>query len=269
MADARWSRSRLVFTLTASFLIAVAGLSAGSLRAANAGEGLACKPPPSGLVAWWPGDGDATDIAGNHDGTLRNGAGFAPGLVDLAFSLDGVDDFIRVPDRQAWTLGRDAFTIDAWVNFASLPERGAAIVSHDEGAGPPGGGEARKWIFWFDKLGHENKPGNALRFHINSPVIGPHTDTVEAFWTPKLNHWYHVAVTRLGNRYRLFIDGEKVAADTDSHRIRNADAPLTIGEAEGGHYFAGMIDEVEILNRALTHDQILRIVRAGPAGKCK
>jgi hypothetical protein len=263
MADTRWDRWRPLLTLAASFTIALASLSAGLVPIANAGGGLVCKPPPSGLVAWWPGDGDATDIAGNHDGTLMNGADFAPGIVDPAFRLDGIDDFVRVPDRQAWTLGRDAFTIDAWVNFASLPERGAPIVSHDQGQG-----DVRKWIFWFDNLGHENTPGNALRFHINSPAFGP-IDTVAAFWTPQLNHWYHVAVTRTGDRYRLFVDGDKVGVGSDSHRIRNADAPLTIGEAEGHLHFAGLIDEVEILHRALSQDQILRIVRAGPAGKCK
>ena len=35
--------------------------------------------PPAGLVAWWPGDGDAKDAVGGHHGALRGGATFAPG----------------------------------------------------------------------------------------------------------------------------------------------------------------------------------------------
>src|SRR5690349_21751738 len=37
-------------------------------RAAN------CLPPPPGLVAWWPGEGDAKDLIGANDGTLQGGA---------------------------------------------------------------------------------------------------------------------------------------------------------------------------------------------------
>ena len=30
-----------------------------------------CTLPPSGLVSWWPGDGDATDIAGSNNVCFR------------------------------------------------------------------------------------------------------------------------------------------------------------------------------------------------------
>src|SRR5262249_36974468 len=36
----------------------------------------ACVTPPSGMVAWWPGDGNANDIQGSNNGTLQNGATF-------------------------------------------------------------------------------------------------------------------------------------------------------------------------------------------------
>jgi hypothetical protein len=32
-----------------------------------------CVTPPSGMVSWWPGEGDANDIQGGNDGTLENG----------------------------------------------------------------------------------------------------------------------------------------------------------------------------------------------------
>ena len=52
-----------------------------------------CVAPPSGLVSWWPGDGNALDIAGLNDGSFPAGT-FAAGKVTSGtgegFSLDGV-----------------------------------------------------------------------------------------------------------------------------------------------------------------------------------
>jgi len=40
-----------------------------------------CVPPPAGLVSWWPGDGNANDIVGQNNGTLRGAATFIAGEV--------------------------------------------------------------------------------------------------------------------------------------------------------------------------------------------
>src|SRR5207237_7898939 len=50
-----------------------------------------CVSPPSGMVAWYPGDGNAHDIQDGHDGTLQGGVTFAPGEVEQAFNFGGVD----------------------------------------------------------------------------------------------------------------------------------------------------------------------------------
>src|ERR1700719_2354701 len=34
----------------------------------------ACFPPPAGMLGWWPGDGDATDLVHTNNGTLHGGA---------------------------------------------------------------------------------------------------------------------------------------------------------------------------------------------------
>jgi hypothetical protein len=60
-----------------------------------------CEPPPTGIVSWFPLDADGTEIVGGFDGiSLANGASFAPaGYVAGALDLDGVDDYLRLPDN--------------------------------------------------------------------------------------------------------------------------------------------------------------------------
>src|SRR5438093_5124932 len=57
-----------------------------------------CLQPPSGMVAWWPGDGDARDIAGGHNGIVTGDLSFQNGLVGQAFRFDDMRDFVSVPD---------------------------------------------------------------------------------------------------------------------------------------------------------------------------
>ena len=224
-----------------------------------------CTPPPSGMVAWWPGDGNTDDIVGARNGSLMGSAGFAPGIVGDAFSFNG-GGWVDVADDPIWTLGTEDFTIDLWVRFNSLRGRDP-FIAHDNG-----GGEQDKWIFWFDASGHDKQRGvPALRFHINSPhpapVPFPH-DAVVAPWYPSLGLWYHVAVTRSGSSYALYVDGAQLATDTSLFSIPDPVVPLTIGRAES-FTLNGLVDEVEILDRALSSGEIQAIYNAGAAGKCR
>ena len=47
-----------------------------------------CVTPPSGLIAWWPGDGNALNLAGANHGTLQNGTTYAAGIIGQAFSFN-------------------------------------------------------------------------------------------------------------------------------------------------------------------------------------
>ena len=78
-------------------------------RPALAGvTGLGCVTAPPGLISWWPADGDAADIIGPNDGVFIGGATLAPGLVGQAFSLDGMDDWVEVPDHPSLSFGNSA-----------------------------------------------------------------------------------------------------------------------------------------------------------------
>ena len=215
-----------------------------------------CVIPPSGLVSWWPGDENPNDVVNGNNGLLQGGAAYWPnGKVAQAFNLDGSTGYVQGPNIPLWNLGTDDFTIDLWVDFNQVTLN-YPFVAHDEG-----GGSLNKWIFWYT-------PTTGLTFHINSPALGSGVNVVTYPWTPSAGTWYHLAVTRSGNTYALYINGVQESISTDSNTIPAANAPLTIGRAEA-FYFNGLLDEVEIFNRALSTTEIQAIYNAADAGKCK
>src|ERR1043166_87807 len=92
---------------------------------------------------------------------------------------------------------------------------------------------------------------------------------VQAPFSPNVGQWYHLAVTRNGNTYIIFVDGIPVGSEVNTVAIPNANAPLTIGQAEELGFMNGRLDEVTIYDRALTQAELQAIFNAGSAGKCK
>lgn len=71
-----------------------------------------------GLVAYYSFTGNANDDSGNgHDGSVY-GASLGEdrfGNVNMAYSFDGVDDIIYVPNHSDF-LFQDSFSLSAWIN---------------------------------------------------------------------------------------------------------------------------------------------------------
>src|SRR5258708_7333924 len=72
-----------------------------------------CTPPASGLVGWWPGEGNANDIVGSNNAALFGGATYATGKVGSGFRLDGTNAYVAIPDSAA--LRPTNVTAEAWV----------------------------------------------------------------------------------------------------------------------------------------------------------
>src|SRR5438477_3006592 len=93
-------------------------------------EAAGCSPAGAGLVAWWPGDGNATDIVGTNNGILQGGAtANRSGLIASAFTFDGTNNYIQFPDSAVFHPTN--LTIEAWVRFSGLD-------SQAFGGSPPG-----------------------------------------------------------------------------------------------------------------------------------
>ena len=222
-----------------------------------------CTQAPQGLVSWWPGDGDAKDIIGSNDGTLKNGASFDSGVVGDAFNLEWdwvnpntVDDWIEVNDNPTLNI-TDQITLMAWIN-RSIP-------------------------FWIGdpiirKIG-PNNAGYGLEFaQIENGIKVIFTLAMEggSYWsTPPvpigIDEWTHIAGTYDGTQMKLYWNGELVSTGNPpaGSKIGTAQNPLGIGGSIENRRFIGLIDEAAVFNRALNAEQIRSIYMASTAGMCK
>ena len=241
----------------ALLLILVGWISMAPLRAQD------CAPVPDGIVSWWPGEGDASDIVSGNDGTLIGGVTFAAGLVGQAFSLNGVDGFVSVPDDPSLSFGTNDFTVDLWVNFNATDGEQVLIEKYIETFDT----SAQGWTF--TKLADQR-----LRVSFaGHQVVDSGTVTIPA------GTWTHLAFRRNNGAVTLFMNGVAIASGSDpanvdstsslklGHRGNPDDTPGSKDTRQ--FYLNGLIDEVDVFNRALTEEEIQAIVDAGSAGKCQ
>ena len=255
---------------TISILLAViAALTYGSIAEAVKAQ---CVTAPSGMTDWWPADGNAFDIIGGQHGALQGGATFDTGKVAQAFSLDGSNDYVLVPNNPAAAFNfAGSFSIDAWIFLKSAPPEFAPIVSKWNDI--PFGNENRSYFFAV-----QNISGLRLRFDVSQDghFLGGHSSLVISADLVPLNTWSHVAAVFDGTTHSLtvYLNGHASSALTIPANVTAPfvnNEPLLIGAADAGSnvrdFFNGLVDEVELFNRPLTQAEIQTIVNAGSSGK--
>ena len=218
-----------------------------------------CDPPPSGLVSWWPGNGNALDIVGGNNGTLTNGVSYVAGEVGQGFNFNA--NSARVLVGNPANLQLQIFTIETWIQRASTTE-----ASSDPTSVAAGGAGV---LFGYGYGGYAfaiNRNGS-----IYLTMVGVSSVTASAGVTD--TNWHHVAVTASGAAVVFYIDGVAYPAGNYSpnYEFTTAAAIGALGEninTYDNDSFLGSIDEVSIYNRALSSIEIAAIYNAGSAGKC-
>jgi len=232
--------------------------------------GQQCTPPPSAMVAWYTADGTANDSVGTNNGTLQNGATFASGMVGQAFSLNGINQFVSLPSNvvsypAAGVSSTQPISVDAWFSTTS----GGVILGQQGLAIPPAApsGAVPAIYVGSDGFLYAELFSNGTASPISSAPVRVN------------NGVFHlVAVTYDGSTESVYLDGALIGsapflqvgyAPSYQYQIGTG---FTLGwpaGTSGYFYFQGLIDEVEIFNRALAQSEVQSIVTAGSAGKCK
>ncbi|MCD4829079.1 MAG: hypothetical protein K8R90_06580 [Candidatus Cloacimonetes bacterium] len=199
----------------------------------------------TGLVAYYPFDGNANDESGNeHIGSV-NGAVLTTDRfenVNKAYEFFGTDEYISVQDNNDFDLFSSIdskATISTWVKL-NVVSGEHTILTHKTT------GIDTRWV-----LGHYSAPGNGIFFAIiNAGTISYQLHNLE-----ELNDtdWHHLALVKDGSQYKIFIDGEISFTGTSTATV-NANGNLWMGvkcDTWPGD-LNGKLDEVKLYNRALS-----------------
>jgi len=235
----------------------------------------ACYPqsslPAGSLISWWKGDDDATDHMGNNNGTLENGAGFALGEVNDAFTFNGSNQYVLIGEPVPADLQiQNNITLSAWVYMTSYPGSNtyATVLGSEYGGNHAGIG-----LYINGQIGMTGVPPGSIDFDIGN---GSSWYSVYTTTQIPLNQWVLItAVASANNPDQIYYNGVLQPAITPSgETIWNGTVPYTgawfaIGQSEASNDpFSGLMDEVQVYNTALTATQVQGIYNAGGAGVC-
>ena len=203
-----------------------------------------------GLVGYWRFDegegGTAYDYSGHGNHGTIEGAAWTDGIYGNALYFDGVDDYVSIGDSPGFDTG-DEITVGAWINTAVV-NAGSAIAVHDL--------SQAKWLLYASGSTH-----TVSLFYVRTSsgweLAGDSSSVSDGVWH------YVVGTFRRSSplaRIRMYIDGVLTGTnDGFDESILAGDQGVHIGSRWGGlsDGFNGIIDEVRVYDRALSHDEIL------------
>jgi Tol biopolymer transport system component len=189
------------------------------------------------VAAYWKLDeakgNIASDSAGGHDGTLHGEPIWQPegGMVDGAFELDGIDDYVSAPFILNPADG--VFSVFAWIK-GGAPDQ--VIISQANGV---------NWLLTDSTEGNlmtELKgEGRSSTLLVSQTVIND-------------GDWHRIGFVWDGTNRILYVDDIEVASDTQNNLIGSTSG-MYIGTGNvlaPDTFFSGLIDDVRIYNRAIT-----------------
>jgi hypothetical protein len=162
--------------------------------------------------------------------------------------FDGTGDELTVANNAAFNFGSGNFTVECWFN---LTADATANIDGNKNAFLFGPGQIVNNEAWLMELGGNSaSSGVAIAFQARNTSGTPTVLSYTANF--KKNTWYHVAASRAGNTLLLFVDGVKVAENTNwTLAVNSGGSLLRIGRraisSNYEHYFPGYISNVRVV----------------------
>jgi len=203
--------------------------------------------PTTGLVGWWPFNGNANDESSNTNNGTVNGATLTSdrnGIANSAFSFDGLDDYISA--TPTLPTGSSPRTVSCWFKTiaGSIPTSQYPNIQAMTGWGNPFSGAvifpqfvqapAGKAYFESGSSGNQLFSQNAVNEGI----------------------WHQIVTTYDGSRVKMYID-TTLQDSSAVVSLGTISSFFGIGNVSWANVpFQGQIDDVGLWDRALTQQEI-------------
>lgn len=194
-------------------------------------------------VAWYPFEGNASDLSGNgNDATASGTTLVSTGRIGQAYLFDAITDYIQLPfDGMTPSAG----TVALWIKPRAFRDSTAPQYIFGQSAA----------LSWSNTIQFytDDAAGNLdLGFAMMHPQA-------EAIVTMIPGQWVHLAVVWDATHYWVYVDGANMATGTHTGLgplSTIADVGNTGRSSARTQGFDGLIDDVQIYTRVLTAPEI-------------
>ena len=227
-----------------------------SLSVGNTNSSNACVLPTNlqnGLVAYYPFCGNANDDSGNGNNGTVNGATLSVdrfGNSNSAYSFDGVDDWIDVPNANENDLS-NSLTLAVWVKTTNNHTNAGIVGKWNDFDGNHNDGQEQYIL---------QAAGSGIYFWTKTSIVTSCNETNIEY---NNGQWHHYVGTWDGNMMHLYRDGLLLNSSSQTGSIVNFMQNVEFGRYAGGmdtsNYFNGMIDDIFIYNRDLDSTEIQQL----------
>lgn len=190
----------------------------------------------------WNFNGNANDGIGTNHGTAYGSPVYVTGKISQAVDLDGVDDYVDLPDA----VGRlGDLTVAAWVNW-------------------DGGGDWQR-VFDFGSGTYQNfflsarAGGGSMRLAFKDSILGKNVEYQVNTTALTTGQWVHLAAVMRGTYMTLYVNGKPVgsAFNMDGNPAQFPATNNYIGKSQyADPLFNGRVDDFRVYGKALNGQEI-------------
>ena len=199
--------------------------------------------PKSGLVGWWPFNGNANDESGNGNHGTVNGATLTAdrtGIANSAYNFNGISNYLQLGSNDFYSinnLDNNDFTVSFWVN--DLKGLSTYFMNYGWGVQIYNSIDSLKPSFGHVGIWPDNKWYN-----------------VKSKSSIKLNNWYHIVAVKNNNLQFIYINGVLNGTSTSTPAGLGNQVYIGGNPIDNNGWTKGMLDDYGFWSRALSESEI-------------